>query len=116
MASTSSLVEVGSALSADAAIAFTVLFAVAGAVTAVMGLYALKGGRKANALRLLAMSATASIGTWFMYGKYQELLVKANGVATGPIYENLALCILLCMPLALVFGLIFHRPSNAPKS
>jgi len=103
------------ALSADAALVFTFCFAAIGAAAAVLGLWILKGGSKAYALRLLGMSVTAFFGAWMIYGKYQELLVQANGVATGPIYEGIALIVLLCMPLVLVLSLIFYRPTEAPK-
>ena len=115
MASATGLFEGVSALSADAAIFFAFGFAAIGAVVAGYGLYMLKVGSKANALGLLAMSVAVFLGAWLIYGKYQELLVQANGVATGPIYKNVALIILLCVPFALVLSLIFYRPSKGPK-
>ncbi|WP_055137509.1 hypothetical protein [Pseudomonas corrugata] len=115
MASVKGLAEGLFALSADAAIFFAFCFAAIGAAVAGYGLYMLKVGSKANALRLLAMSVTAFIGAWLIYGKYQELVIQANGVATGPIYEAVGLIVLLCMPFALVLSLIFYSPSKTPK-
>lgn len=103
------------ALSADAALVFTFCFAAIGAVAAVLGLWMLRSGSKANALRLLGMSVSVFFCAWMIYGKYQELLVQANGVATGPIYEAIAVIVMLCMPLVLVLSLIFSRPAEAPK-
>lgn len=113
---TSSFFEGLFALSADAAMVFTFFFASAGATAAAFGLYMLKVGIKSKALRLLALSVAVFFAAWLFYGKYQELVAQANGVATGPIYENVVLVILLCMPLVLLLSLIFHRPSQAPKS
>lgn len=111
-----SFVESFFALSADAAIVWAYMFAAMGGVAAMFGLYLLMKGSKANALRLLVMSVAAFVPAWLIYGKYQELLVKADGVATGPIYEIVALIVVLCMPMTLFLSLIFHRPNNAPKS
>lgn len=103
-------------LGADAAIIWTFMFGTTGAIAAAVGLLLLKEGSKANALRLLAMSVAAFVPAWLAYGKHQEWLVKANGVATGPIYESDALIVLLCMPATLILWLIFHRSNNVPKS
>lgn len=112
---TSGFFEGIAALSADAAIVFTCLFAALAAAAAGFGLYTLKVGHKANALRLLTLSVAVSFGAWLIYGLYQELVVKANGVATGPIYEALVLGILMSMPLVLLLSMMFYSPSEATK-
>lgn len=104
------------ALSADLAIAWAFVFAGTGVAAAALGLYLLKVGRKADALRLLAFSVLVFVPAWLAYGKYQELLVKANGVATGPIYETVAWIVVLCLPVTLMLSLMFHRPKNDQKS
>jgi hypothetical protein len=107
MATASGFIEGMFALSADMAIACTVGSGVVGAVAAALGLYMVKTGDKAIALRLLAMCVVSLFAAWAFYGKYQELIVQANGVATGPIYEAFFLIVLLCLPIALMLGLIF---------
>lgn len=109
MATATGFVEGMFALSADMAIVYTVGSCVIGVVAAAAGLYMVKTGDRAIALRLLAMCVVSLIAAWAFYGKYQELIVQANGVATGPIYEAFFLIVLLCLPFALVLGLIFSR-------
>lgn len=104
------------ALSADLAIAWVFLLVGAGVAAAVLGLYLLKVGRRVGALRLLAISVAAFVPAWLIYEKYQELLVKANGAATGPIYEYVAFFVVLCMPMTLILSLIFHRPKNSQNT
>jgi len=104
------------ALSADAALLLTFTFTAMGAGAAVIGLYILKKGGYAAALRLLGMSVAVFLAAWLAYGKYQELLVNANGVATGPIYENIAVIVVLCLPLTLMLSLLLTRQKNDQKS
>lgn len=111
MAVFSDLVEGVAGVSADAALMYTFSFGAMGAALAIGGLIILKKvGRRANDLQILVMSITAFVAAWVCYGKYKELLVLANGVATGPIYEKIALLFLLCLPMALLLSLIFCRP------
>jgi hypothetical protein len=113
---TPSFFEGLSALSADAALVWFCVLVALGAAAALCGLYRLKQGKSGNGVRLLAMSVAVLLPAKLIYDKYQELLTKSNGVATGPIYENIALIVLMCLPLALVIRAITYRHRDTPKS
>lgn len=112
----SEVIDSFSALSADMVTLITVGFSLTGIAALVIGLYLLKVGRKEDVPYLAALATVGFLGAWSGYGQYQALLAMGNGVETGPIYEAVAVIIVLCMCFGVVLNAIVHRPRKYSKA
>lgn len=108
-----SLIEAGAGLSADLAIAFSVVTGFFAVVATICGIVMCRNGSSVHSRMMMMLIAAFNAGFCYVaYQKYEELLAKSNGFETGPVYFWFFVMVVASMPMALALS-VFFMPAKS---